>query len=166
MEGFFEVVVVDDLTVILNHRRVLMLSSESTVSFVFRLALVHICRAASSCRPRWRSRLVLLLLGISTASGSASSVPSAPGTPVAAPKARAAGGRTRGAMVDFEEELAEQLPDEGDAEMDDSFFATPRVALSEIFDSLTVEKTSPVRPARRAAGWTNDVLGGAWETRC
>ena len=104
--------------------------------------------------------------GISTASGSASSVPSAPGTPVAAPKARAAGGRTRGAMVDFEEELAEQLPDEGDAEMDDSFFATPRVALSEIFDSLTVEKTSPVRPARRAAGWTNDVLGGAWETRC
>ena len=43
MEGFFEVVVVDDLTVILNHRRVLMLSSESSVSFAFRLALVHIC---------------------------------------------------------------------------------------------------------------------------
>ena len=36
---------------------------------------------------------------VSTASGRSSSVPSAPGTPVATPKALAAGGRTRGGSV-------------------------------------------------------------------
>ena len=44
--------------------------------------------------------------------------------------------------------------------MDDSFLITPRVALSEIFESLAGEKTSPVRPARRSTGWSFDELGG------
>ena len=47
---------------------------------------------------------------VSTAAGSASSAASAPGTPVAAAKARAAGGRTRGAkkpQIDIDDEIVE-----------------------------------------------------------
>ena len=63
-------------------------------------------------------------------------------------------------QVDFDEEPGEEIPDDEDAEMDDSFLITPRVALSEIFESLAGEKTSPVRPARRSTGWSFDELGG------
>jgi hypothetical protein len=56
-------------------------------------------------------------------------------------------------LVDFDEEVE-------DDEMGKMCVAPPQLALSDFFEDITFDKTSPVRHARRHSGWSCEDLGG------